>query len=168
MRQRSHAYANSATRRAGARRVAAIRGQPLGHDAARRRRAAARHGARRPRRHADEGRPYPSARRRRGHATHLYGAVFERRSQASRSHWARWVDMRARDLVRRRSSEEPVVMAPSLHSNDVPLSYDHVPCGDKLDPIRDMQRGRRRAGVVSAATNRAHRNAIRETWQART
>ena len=84
----------------------------------RRRRAAARHGARRPRRHADEGRPYPSARRRRGHATHLYGAVPPRPvgETTCDTHWARWVDMRARDLVRRRSYNEPVVMAPSLSS----------------------------------------------------
>ena len=38
----------------------------------------------------------------------------DRSQETCDDHWTRWVDMRARDLVRRRSSEEPVVMAPSL------------------------------------------------------
>ena len=88
----------------------------------------------------------------------------DRSQETCDTHWARWVDMRARDLVRRRSSEEPVVMAPSLASNDVPLSYDHVPCGDKLDPITTCDEAVVALGIVSAATNQAHRTAIRETW----
>ena len=70
--------------------------------------------------------------------------------------WARWVDMRARDLVRRRSYNEPVVMAPSLSSNDVPVSYDHVPCGETLDPITKCDEAVVALGIVSAATNQAH------------
>jgi len=87
------------------------------------------------------------------------------RSQTTcEDHWARWVDMRARDLVRRRSYHEPVVMAPSLSSNDVPVSYDHVPCGETLDPITTCDEAVVALGIVSAATNQAHRHAIRETW----
>lgn len=91
------------------------------------------------------------------------------RSQATcAAHWDRWVDMRARDLVRRRWRTEQIVMAPALAAPlGAPVSYDHVPCGPKLDPRTtcDAEDAPVVAlGVVSAASNDAHRTAIRDTW----